>query len=347
MALLLRRVWTLIQRGRGMFLPGTLAAAASLAWSAAAHADHPAVGLAGSGAGPIATIPATPLPQGATAVGLWVEYVKTKRLSDEELQSRAARGIDAHSTDYLFSPSLIAAYGVTDDFTLGLRLPHVDRANIREADEAGTVNKRGDSTGVGDLTVLGRYRFANERSYQAAALFGVKAPTGETGRVDRQGERFETEHQPGSGSWDPMLGFALTRRLGEASSLDASLLYTIATKGAQDTKLGDRASYNLAISYRLGGEGDHHHGDSSASHSHGGWDAVLELNGDWEGKQAVGGITDPESGGNVVYLSPGLRFASSSGWSAYASFGVPIIQHIRLSHGERDYRLISGVSWAF
>ena len=321
------------------------AAAVSLGWSTAAFADHPSVGFAGGGAGPIATIPATTLPQGATAIGLWVEYVKSKRLSDEELQSRAARGIDAHSTDYLFSPSLIAAYGVTDDFTLGMKLPYVDRANIREADEAGNVNNRGDSAGIGDLTLLGRYRFVNGRDHQAAALFGIKAPTGKTGRVDRQGERFETEHQPGSGSWDSIVGFALTRRFGQASSIDASVLYTIATKGAQDTRLGDRASYNLAVSSRLGGERDHRHGDSSAGHSHSTWDAVLELNGDWEGKQKVGGVTDSESGGNVVYLSPGLRFASSSQWSAYFSFGVPIIQHIRLSHPERDYRVITGIGW--
>jgi hypothetical protein len=67
----------------------------------------------------------------------------------------------------------------------------------------------------------------------------------------------------------------------------------------------------------------------------------------WEGKSEVAGVTDPQSGGNVVYLSPGLRFASSSGWSAYVSFGVPIVQHIRLSHPERDYRVISGISWSF
>jgi hypothetical protein len=314
--------------------------------SAAVFADHPSVGFAGGGAGPIATIPATTLPQGASAIGLWVEYAKSKRLSDEELQSRAARGIDAHSTDYLFSPSLIAAYGVTDDFTLGIKLPYVDRANIREADEAGNVMERGDSAGIGDLILLGRYRFVNGRAYQAAALFGIKGPTGKTGRVDRQGERFETEHQPGSGSWDPMVGFALTRRLGLASSVDGSFLYSITTRGSQDTRLGERASYNLGLSYRLAGERDHHHGDASTTHSHSAWDAVLELNGDWEGKQKAGSVTDSESGGNVVYFSPGLRFASSSQWSAYASFGVPIIQHIRLSHPERDYRVITGISWA-
>jgi hypothetical protein len=39
-------------------------------------------------------------------------------------------------------------------------------------------------------------------------------------------------------------------------------------------------------------------------------DAVLELNGEWQAKQNISGETDPNSGGNVVFLSPGIRIAS-------------------------------------
>lgn len=319
-----------------------------------AYADHPAVDFGSGTSGPIATIPAATLPKGAAGFGVRAQYVKSERLSDEELQSRAGRHIHAHSADYLLSPSIAAGYGVSDDFTVALNLPYVRRANIRagEHGHAGgaainTVNEHGDAAGLGDLTVLGKYRFAavGQESFGAAALFGLKLPTGETRRTDRQGERFETEHQPGSGSWDPLLGAALTWPLGVAR-LDASVLYTLSTKGAQDTELGDRASYGLGLSYRIGGEDDHHDDSSTAPHHHSAWDAVLELNGEWEGKQRIAGVTDPDSGGNVVYLSPGMRFVSSAGWSAVLSLGLPIIQRIRLSHPERDYRVIAGFSWA-
>ena len=47
-------------------------------------------------------------------------------------------------------------------------------------------------------------------------------------------------------------------------------------------------------------------------------DAVLELNGEWQAKQTISGETDPNSGGNVVFLSPGVRVASNR-WSGFVS----------------------------
>lgn len=330
-----------------------LASVLALGAANLAYADHPSVDFGSGTSGPIATIPATTLPEGAAAFGARVQYMKSKSLPDEELRSRAGRHIHAHSADYLLSPSIAAGYGVSDDFTLALNLPYVWRASIRagEHGHAGgaavnTVTDHGDSAGLGDLTVLGKYRFAaHPDGLQAAALFGLKLPTGDTRNTDRQGERFGTEHQPGSGSWDPLLGAALTWPLRSAR-LDASVLYTFSTEGAQDTELGNRASYGVSLSYRIGGEDDHHGDGSSAPHHHSAWDAVLELNGEWEGKQRIAGVTDPDSGGNVLYLSPGVRFASSAGWSGVLSLGLPVAQDIGLSHPERDYRLIAGLSLA-
>jgi hypothetical protein len=327
----------------------------SLACTTVTYADHPGVAFAPGSAGPITTIPATTLPKGLIAFAMKAQYIKSDGLSDAALQDRAGRHVHAHSSDYLFSPSLNAAYGVSENFALSASLPYVRRANLREGEHehepggeaVNTVVQRGDASGLGDLSVLGKYRFYSDSRNQAALLVGLKIPTGETGKRDSRGEHFETEHQPGSGSWDPLLGIAFTRRL-ERISLDASVLYTIATRGAQDTRLGSRASYNIGLSYRISGEEHHHHEHGGSSlHSHNAWDVVLELNGEWEGKQNVGGITDPESGGNVVYLSSGLRIVSSNGWGGFLSIGVPIAQHVRLSHAETSYRVIAGVAWAY
>ena len=45
-------------------------------------------------------------------------------------------------------------------------------------------------------------------------------------------------------------------------------------------------------------------------------DAVLELNGKWQAEQTISGATDPNPGGNVVFLSPGMRIASNR-WSGF------------------------------
>ena len=188
----------------------------------------------------------------------------------------------------------------------------------------------------------------------------LRTPTGKTGERDDQGELFEAEFQPGSGSWDPMLGIALSRAQGRWS-VDGNVLYTIATEGTQHTDLGDRFHYNGAVTYRLkGGDAEaaheampHSHNGQSHHHDHAPLsptglviDAVLELNGEWQAKQDVAGETDPNSGGNVVFLSPGVRVASNN-WSGFVTVGLPIVNDLNGLQSEPTYRLFGGVLVGF
>jgi hypothetical protein len=142
----------------------------------------------------------------------------------------------------------------------------------------------------------------------------------------------------------------------------------LAGKGAYETNLGDRFQYNLAVSYRLAGylsgSGPMYAGALPAPMYHGGpkgqghthvepmaptgpaLDLVLELNGEWHDQQKVAGITDANSGGNVVYLSPGVRLTSGK-MSAFASVGVPVINQMNGFQVEPDWRLLTGVSVGF
>jgi hypothetical protein len=322
----------------------------------AARADHPLGGFGLGAAGPITAGSASTLPRGKGAVSLQFEYIRNNALSDAQLLAAAAGGNDdVHSLKSIFSPSLRLAYGVTDDFSLGLRLPYVKRSDIREAhlhEDEGEIELHtlGTSEGIGDLVLLGQYRFLNdrERRLEAALVAGVKAPTGKTNRIDDQGVAFEAHFQPGSGSWDGVLGAALTKRAGPYS-WDGNVVYTFAGNGTQDTNLGDRFQYNLALSYRLG-QGTHepheHAADSAAPHHHVAWDLMLELNGEWQEKQEIAGVSDPNSGGNVVYLSPGLR-VSVDDWAAFVSVGKPIVRNLNGLQSEPDYRVVAGVSLGF
>jgi hypothetical protein len=113
--------------------------------------------------------------------------------SDEELLGFAEPDADAdvHSTESLTSLSLGAAYGLTDNLTVGLSLPRVKREDIRSVharhhdeeehqteDEPAEVERLGDSSGIGDAVLYGQYRFhaSADRSRQAAVVFGTKTP---------------------------------------------------------------------------------------------------------------------------------------------------------------------------
>lgn len=315
-----------------------------------ACADHVSIGGAAGTAGPVTTIRAETLPQGQLAASLVTEFVKSDEFSDERLAQLAGQHIHAHSTDYMLATSLGLAYGLTSDLTLGLRLPWVYRDNIRAGVHShgpggDTAARQGDSGGIGDLTVLGKYRFYSDEQdrWQAAMLFGLKMPTGETGNR-HDGANLEAEHQPGSGSWDPLIGFAATRKAGPAA-LDASVLYAMATEGSQDTDLGDRVAYNMALSYRLGGELHYH--EPGVPHQHEAWDLVLELNGEWAGEKEIEGEADDDSGGNQIFLSPGIRYTAGAGWAVQLSAGAPVVSNMGAGHPDTAYRITAGISRAF
>src|SRR3954468_8869036 len=260
-------------------IPLLAGACALIASPALAH--HPGGASNTGGAGPITTISAETLEAGHGAVAFLYEYIAFGGLGDADLINAASRHQHVHSIGTIQNAAASAAYGVTDDFMVSVRAPYVLRTDIREGHHehlpggivSNTVDSRGDSSGFGDVTVLGQYRFINSKAAQtqAAFLFGVKVPTGATNRPDAQGELFEAEFQPGSGSTDFLLGAALTQRFG-AWSLDASLLGVLVGTGTQDTKLGDRFFYNAGVSYRLVGyqpAEEHHAGLPSSALAHG------------------------------------------------------------------------------
>ena len=197
--------------------------------STAARADHAGPGGGAASAGPIHTVTAGTIAQGHWAAGLRFSLTRPDQLSDAELQHRAGTGIDAHTTRYGLQTAVGLAYGLTDDLMITAELPFVRRDRIREGDSAsGSVDLRGTSEGIGDLSLLLKYRLAHGAHWGFAVIAGLKAPTGSTHGRDSAGDRFETEHQPGTGSWDPIGGLAFSARRG-ANAIGASFLYQRAT----------------------------------------------------------------------------------------------------------------------
>lgn len=303
-----------------------------------AQATHLSAGVQGRQSGAIKTISPATLQAGHWVGGLSFDYSESDTISDSELIALADSGVEGvHSVDSVTTLSLNLAYGITDDFTINVQLPYLSRSNVREGhfdeDEGeAEVERLGDSEGIGDLTVLGQYRFFNRNETLAALLAGVKLPTGVTDRINDEDERFETEFQPGSGSFDPLLGVAAKQSWGP-SSITGSLLYTIATEGAQGTDLGDQFDYSLAYAYRIKGLADNDESLGIDAGSGTAVDLVLELNGIWRDQEEIEGEVDPNSGVNVVYISPGVSIIGAQGWYASLSVGVPISKNIR---GEQD-----------
>lgn len=362
---------------RGVVTGIALAGAFSL-FAGVVQADHLSSGLGYGQSAAINTESAIPLDRGAWSVGARTEFVQNDTISDSDLIDLRVRDIqrdgvadeDLHSVDYVLGVSLSLAYGLTKNLSVSVRVPYVLRNDIREPEEGHSHNgapivihnviEHGDSGGIGDTTFSGLYRFFSRHNQNVAVLFGVKAPTGNTDqngfedevlvkRVDtgvvpgaeagheHDGKRLETHQQPGSGSWDALMGLTWSGG-ADALDIDASVLYAYVTEGSQQTDLGDLVSYNLAVSRSARGE------RLCAGCA---WNLVLELNGEWRDEEERSGERIDNSGGHLLYLSPGLRFSGPQHWSFAVSAGYPLVQDLNGDQSEPAYRVVGSLSYTY
>jgi hypothetical protein len=335
---------------------------AVIACSTPAFADHLGPSGFGSGGGMSVFDPGT-LDQGHWATGLRLTYTRPEQRPDVELAALASQHIHAHNTDYNLVAAVGVAYGITHHLTVSAELPYVRRDDLREGthDHVGGVavngvEELGSVSGIGDLNLLAKYRLTEGTGPSLALIAGMKLPTGSTDRSSLGGERLETEHQPGTGSWDPIVGASASLPMGPLT-LTASGIYQFSQRGSQDTRLGDRLQGGIALSHRFGAaphmhsEGhNHHHGDELDEHEgapKSSWDAFVELAGEWEGRQTIEGEVEDASGGKWSWIAPGVRYNAASGWSASMGVAIPVYQRIRASHPDNRFRLTLSLGRAF
>lgn len=318
-----------------LYRRGALAVFLLLLSAGSAWATHVAVSPGTGQAGPITTVSATVLPKHQFSIEAQAEYLRFNPFSDAELIRFAEQDREIHNVESVARHIVGVGYGITDAATIHVRIPYIRRENIAESEPPDEAHRHGDAQGFGDLAVYLHHRLyrTEAKDVEATLLLGLKLPTGRTTDKDDHGEVFEAEFQPGSGSWDPSLGLAVTKRLGVVT-LDASALYTLVTEGTQDTDLGDTFSYNLALSYR-------------ALARPVALDLIIEGNGVWLQKEKVSGHKDENSGGHTLLLSPGARLTFARRFSTSVSLGIPVLQNLNGEQNRLDYRLVFGVGMAF
>ena len=319
---------------------------AAFSMASTAHADHGGAGTGPDASGPITGLSAHTSAKGSLAFGLDMAIATPDHRSNETLRSLAGKHIHAHDQNHSETYTLGASYGLGDNLSLSATLPVIRRIAIREGSHAhvsgvttNSVIDRGDSQGLGDAALSVKWRFTGEHhhGWEAALLAGLKLPTGRTNVIDDQGERFEPEHQPGSGSWDPILGMALTRPLPRGS-FSVSVVHQIALSGSQKTRLGDRSRISVSLTQRLIGPKIDYHGIRTVDAKKTAVDGLIELSGEREGRVREDGITDVYTGARAAFLSTGLRVGRGQ-WSVGINGSLPLSQHVRLSHSETASRL--------
>ena len=306
--------------------------------------------LGGATTGAVYTISADTMEKGSFYLGLNLESVQNKSLSDAKIINAMQNGAShLHSIDAVNSYSLALSYGITDNLTLNMQLPYASRKNIRAGEYDGVtyeVHSHGDVEDMGDISAILQYKVYDDIA-KVALLAGVKAPTGKDDLKDN-GEVLEADLQPGSGSWDLFAGIAVSKGF-EDFSLHSDMLYKYNNTGVDGSQLGDVFTYNAAVSYKLFEDNHDHVLHELGEEKEFGYsvNVFLELNGEYAQEDRFNGTTADSTGHNVVFATTGLQLIGEGGYSLFFSVSKPIYQDFNGVQNEINYKSSFGIGKSF
>jgi len=210
-----------------------------------------------------------------------------------------------------------AHYGLRHDLQLSVILPYVSR-HLKLDDPAGPDRLGAD--GVGDMTFVGKFRFkrwdGDGWALNLAAIGGLELPTGESDARDG-GVRLPPELQPGSGSWNPFVGAAITHEPGRWR-FNACVLYQRNGQNSDNIKRGDEFFMELAGGNRFWLEpypGPFMRGDVMLRYRH-------------RASDSIDGASDPDSGSSLVTLGATWAFRIRPTIEIEVAVEVPIFESV-------------------
>jgi len=240
----------------------------------------------------------------------------------------------------VFEETFTGVYGVTGDLTLGLTLPIVQK-HLEFKTSSGT--KTITSSGLGDLSLVGVYRFYRldvpRATTQFSVIGGLKAPTGSTSQRDRDTPlltggtrtRLPRPLQPGSGSWDGIVGIAGFHNLDQLSFY-GSVQGKINSED-DNLRFGNNLHYDFTVDYVTLAERNLFF--------------VLEFNGVQAWKNKENGRKVRNSGGHTLFISPGIEYLPLPYLILESSVQIPIVQDLNGRQLEKRVSLVFGVRYLF
>jgi hypothetical protein len=222
-------------------------------------------------------------------------------------------GVRSHAVDII--PSIL--YGIQDNLSVFFNVPIA----------ASFKSDQNRSSGLEDTFLQLEYAFYTKKTFedvdQATLVANVTFPTG------------STKKQPptGFGSSSFFLGTTFNRMYTDWFMFTSPGV--VLTTSHNSTKFGNEFLYQAGFGRNI---------LSIDSEWIFAW--MIEADGQYTEKDKIKGITDPNSGGNVVYVTPSL-WISSKKIIAQLGFGLPATQHLFGNQKKNNYLLVANLGWTF
>lgn len=223
------------------------------------------------------------------------------------------------------------SYGVTDKLTLSLNVP-LSNDRYHEHREGTTTSNNNGTTGLGDITLMAKYPLLQTTKHMLVGGVGIKFATGDHKVLDSEGGINEPTLQPGTGSYDAVVsGIYNYSAIPTKLNLFTSLSHRFTTENDLDYLFGDTTLVDMGASYVL-----------SKKVSISG-----QLNLRISGRDKFIGLNVPSTGGEFLFITPGVRLAASNDFSIYSHVQVPIYQRINDENLVENYGVMLGASYNF
>ncbi len=277
----------------------------------------------------------SPLEMGSSGIRYDLRYVVLdRRIHDGTKLENPAGEYASHLTS-----QLTLTLHALDHVALNVILPYVDRNQHTLADDGVTMNTNNNS-GLGDLTLIGRYIAVSDHSLADNTMLsinaGVKLPTANTSKRDANGDLLEPDFQLGTGAWTGIVGASLLLGYDEIT-FASNLTFALNGSGANNHRYGNNLNYDLTARYRL------YPAESEDFSIFG----TLGVTGEWRGRETADGATDDNSGGDVTYIAPGFQIFFMPGLSLEASYHIAVVNALHGDQLGERFRIMSGIQYMF
>lgn len=268
-----------------------------------------------------------------TQVGLRYESIKQDQLREgrdkvsiNELSGVEHAEIETKNQNWLLSIN----HAVNQDWGISVVIPYVDRFHEHIHDPEGAAeDETWDFTRLGDIRITGKYKpVANK----VGLRFGLKLPTGDYDITNEDGEEAERSLQPGSGTTDAIVGVYYNKHSIRSSSswfADAQIQQPL------NSRAGFKPGQHLTL------DGGYHY---EASQKVG---LMVQLNALIKGKDKGNNAEPEDSGGEFIYLSPGISAVITPSVQVFAFFQQPLYQRVNGVQLTADNSYVVGVNGRF
>jgi len=198
--------------------------------------------------------------------------------------------------------------------------------------------KRSSGYGAGDLLLFAKYNLYQKDRHQEtlriAGKISLSLPTGRDDLTDGKG-LLPPGLQLGTGTVNPGALVVVTK-LWRRFGINGDVGYTFMPEN-NGLDRGDVFQFDLAASYRLLPVVY----KIFPAHQ---FNLMLELNGTYTGSSTNNGIENLNSGGTVIFASPGLQYIYSN-FIAEISVQIPIVKSLYGNQLKPDYTSLFGIRW--